>query len=147
MATLHGEVALTPRNAHLRHRCARQSRVPFGKQPLLTLHNSRNCVKHSRDCNYGPTPGNGGKTDPSQRSNSSNDEAVSADDTVTLNASGSERNADIKTAAVTAPTSAVSYHALPITQHRLFYHMSSIAESIEASQASNVAIYMKRLPT
>ncbi len=42
---------------------------------------------------------------------------------------------------------APNYYSLPPTQQRLFHHMSSIAQSIESGGASELAIYLKELPT
>jgi hypothetical protein len=41
---------------------------------------------------------------------------------------------------------APSLHRLPPNQHKLLYHMSSIAMSIDATNQSDVVIYLKRLP-
>lgn len=50
---------------------------------------------------------------------------------------------EVAGAVVVAPT----YHVLPPTQQRLLHHMSSIAQDIETGHASNLVIYLKKLPT
>jgi hypothetical protein len=74
--------------------------------------------------------------------------SVSSDDTVvgaspiakvTRKASGNR----VGPVVVVAP----NYYSLPPTQQRLLHHMSSIAQSIEAGRASNLVIYLKKLPT
>jgi hypothetical protein len=42
---------------------------------------------------------------------------------------------------------APAFMVLPTSQHKLLHHMASIAQSIEAGRASNLVIYLKKLPT
>jgi hypothetical protein len=45
------------------------------------------------------------------------------------------------------PAPGLSFYGLPVTQHRLLYHMSSMSDLIGSAHTFNLVIYMKRLPT
>ena len=74
--------------------------------------------------------------------------SVSSDDTVVgaspiAKATGKGSGKAVGPVVVVSP----NYYVLPPTQQRLLHHMSSIAQSIEAGRASNLVIYLKKLPT
>jgi hypothetical protein len=122
------------------------ARVLGSSRTCLLSNDSRNCIAHSYECDYATTNRNGSRTSRSQGLNSGTDNNVaSVDNNVASMDSGVV--APVPVAASTqALTPGVSFYALPITQHRLLYHMSSISMSIEACHSSNTVIYMKRLP-
>ncbi len=122
---------------------------------------SRNCIAHSCDCDYAMKPRKGLKRSGNSRapplpppparlgeSRSDSDAtlaSLSSDDTVVgvSPAGWPSANGQVAGALVVPP----SYFVLPPTQKRLFHHMESIAQDIETGRASNLVIYLKRLPT
>jgi hypothetical protein len=128
--------ALAPRSSRLLH--------------CLPREGSRNCITHNCECDYVMKPRKGPKKNrlpqgSTGRSDSDSTLAsTSSDETVGVSPNSQQaRKGQVVGAVVVAP----SYYVLPPSQQRLLHHMSSIAQEIETGRASNLVIYLKRLPT
>lgn len=120
--------------------------VPKKKPACLHLcDGSRNCITHACECDYVMKSRKGAKKSRPPELKSDSDTLASSDDSVVISP---DSQREVKSQVIAGPVgTAPSYYVLPTSQHRLLHHMASIAHSIEMGGASNLVIYLKRLPT